>query len=177
MLCRRLSELPGRWLSEGDPVDQGSEFVSRDLDLWATRMRSRSTSPGLANPPIMRSSNRRHRLSSGQQGRRPDRPDAWRVDREQCHGRCGKADSLRAIAGRDDAEVAGELARPVNSSVAMVTRTLNTSGLGVSRKGVASSRSEMASGGVERRAKGARGHHFWAGLSGPDEEYRAWWSD
>jgi len=42
----------------------------------------------------------------------------------------------------------------------MVTRTLNTSGLGVSRKGVASSRSEMAPGDVERRAKGARGHHF-----------------
>ena len=38
-------------------VDQGTEFVSRDLDLWAyQRGVTRSTSPGQENRPITRSS-------------------------------------------------------------------------------------------------------------------------
>ena len=34
-------------------VDQGSEFVSRDLDLWRTNAASHSTSPGRASRPTM----------------------------------------------------------------------------------------------------------------------------
>src|SRR5947208_5514215 len=36
-------------------VDQGTEFVSRDLDLWAYQRVSRSTSRGLASRPTMHS--------------------------------------------------------------------------------------------------------------------------
>ena len=39
-------------------VDQGTEFISRDLDLWAYQRASRSTSPGPASQRTMPSSKR-----------------------------------------------------------------------------------------------------------------------
>jgi putative transposase len=39
-------------------VDQGSEFISRDLDLWAYAKGARWTSPGPASPPTTPSSRR-----------------------------------------------------------------------------------------------------------------------
>ena len=39
-------------------VDQGTEFVSRDLDLWAISAASRSTSPDRASPLTTPSSSR-----------------------------------------------------------------------------------------------------------------------
>jgi putative transposase len=39
-------------------VDNGSEFISRDMDLWAYQRGVTSTSPALASPPTMRSSKR-----------------------------------------------------------------------------------------------------------------------
>lgn len=45
-------------------VDNGSEFISRDLDLWAMPMMSRWTSPGPANP-LTTASSRRSTASCG----------------------------------------------------------------------------------------------------------------